>query len=109
MFGNDEYPPHMDSSCYVLSLSLIPKMLDVSYDTAMVNHESVYVTGMLAPKAGAQLVDEQLFTSAILLNEACIHRGIISERVEHFEQMQEFFYDITSEHIDCSWANKIPT
>ena len=65
MFPRPTFPPYLLGFAYLMSRTTVRKLLDATRDVRYITVEDVYVTGLLAERAGVESVNHPGFHSNI--------------------------------------------
>ncbi len=102
LYRNKVYPTYLSGTAYVMSYSLVPSILQASRSETLFWLEDVYITGILAKKSNATLVDNSkyLYKKPAGMN-ICKFHDIISSHEMGAPDLYQLWKDLARSGIDC--------
>lgn len=104
MFNKTYYPNFLSGTGYLMSVDVTEKLIAAAIRTPMIHLEDVYLTGICAENAAVFPAHDSRFTSAMLYDEPCIFKDLITMHQFSPERMRTAFSSLkNSNHLEkCS-------
>lgn len=101
------FPRYAFGYAYVMSTSVVHRLLEASHISPLVNLEDVYCTGILSRQAGIKPINNHLW-SLRKLSSLCQRRGIIAENLDGAQHLGLFIENIFQPSHVCNIAELDP-
>lgn len=106
LYKQDQYPPYLSGTAYLLSLSVVRKLYEQALETPYFHLEDVYITGICASKRKIKRIHSPLFyfSSPKTSNQNsnyCALRGMVSHHHLTVSEMRTAMNFIMNENTIC--------
>lgn len=102
MFSERRFPNYLSGTGYLMSRQVVAKLYQAALDTSLFHLEDIYLTGILARKAGIRPTDHVGFSYIRRKLNSCLFRQTVSTHHVKHAEMRAIYQKIdTSRDVKC--------
>ena len=98
MFAERRYPNYLSGTAYLMSRQALAALYRASFDSPLFHLEDIYITGLLARKAGIRAQDHIGFSYTRRKLNSCLFRQTVSTHHVKHNEMRAIYQKLESSH-----------